>query len=93
MNHVDTEVARGVRRCKRNRNHIIRKGEPCLMIQDLGTPYRKSYCRECAFAILKQCGADLRNIRDVLYPELSPKLIAQPEPDSSKQPAKLSLAR
>ena len=67
LNHVSAEVARGTRRCRRNRNHLIRRGDPCLVIQDSGTPYSRSYCVDCALPILKQSGVELRVIRDVLY--------------------------
>ena len=67
LSHVHAEIAGGTRRCRRNQKHSILRGEPCLVIQDAGTPYSRSYCDACALAILKQCGAELRSIRDVLY--------------------------
>lgn len=70
LKHVSTEVAQGKRRCRRNQNHSILMGDPCLVIQDDQGPYRKSYCHECALPILKLCAHDLRQIRDVLYPEM-----------------------
>ena len=76
MSHVEAEIARGTRRCRRNKQHQIMKGEPCLMIQDMGTPYRKSYCRRCAYEILVQSCDELRTIRAVLYPDKAPKAVA-----------------
>ena len=73
MSHVEAEIARGTRRCRRNKQHQIMKGEPCLMIQDMGTPYRKSYCRRCAYEILVQSCNELRTIRAVLYPDKAPQ--------------------
>ena len=73
MSHVEAEIARGTRRCRRNKQHQIMKGEPCLMIQDMGTPYRKSYCRRCAYEILVQSCDKLRTIRAVLYPDKAPQ--------------------
>ena len=67
LRHVKVEVAGGTRRCRRNRSHAVVRGEPCLVIQDDGTPFAKSYCSKCALPILKQCAADLRAIRDNLY--------------------------
>ncbi len=67
IRHVTVETARGERGCRRNRKHRIASGQPCLVIQEQGTPYKKSYCAECALPILKQCAADLRSIRDLLY--------------------------
>jgi hypothetical protein len=69
LKHVNVEVAKGKRRCRRNRVHTILAGEPCLVIRDDAGPYSRNYCRECALPILKLCAADLRRFRDVLYPE------------------------
>jgi len=71
LKHVRVEVARGSRRCRRNKDHKIRLGEVCLVINDEGSPYPKSYCRDCALPILKLCAQDLRRCRDVLYGELA----------------------
>lgn len=76
IKHVGVEIARGARRCRRDASHTIRPGMPCLTIHDEGTPFKRNYCSECALPILKLCAADLRDIRDALYPEGIPK----PEP-------------
>lgn len=68
IRHVDVEIARGERRCRRDANHTIKPGSRCLTIQEPGTPFKRSYCSECALPILKQCAMDLRSIRDALYP-------------------------
>lgn len=67
IKHVDVEFAKGRRGCKRDKNHSIPAGSPCLVIFDPGTPYKKCYCPECALAILKQCASDLRDIRDAMF--------------------------
>ena len=74
IKHVSVEVARGTRRCRRNREHSIRAGEFCLSIRDDGTPFSRNYCVQCAEAILKQCGNDLRNIGAQLYPDRFPQI-------------------
>lgn len=68
IRHVAVDIARGERRCRRDANHTIRPGSRCLTIQEPGTPFKRSYCSECALPILKQCAMDLRSIRDALYP-------------------------
>lgn len=55
LRHTRIETARGVRRCRRNREHAIGPGEPCLVVKDEGSPYGKSYCRHCSVEILEQC--------------------------------------
>ena len=52
-----------------------------MSIQDDGTPYRRNYCRACALQILKQSGAELRQIRDVLYgTQVSPAVASHAPP-------------
>jgi hypothetical protein len=67
LRHVSAETSRGTRLCRRDRSHVISRGEPCLTILNEGTPYNSSYCARCALPILKQCGAELRVIRDLLF--------------------------
>ncbi len=69
IKHVSVDIARGDRRCRRDAKHTIRPGKPCLTIQDEGTPFKRSYCAECALPILKLCASELRQIRDALYPQ------------------------
>lgn len=76
LKHVGVEIARGDRRCRRDASHTIRPGNRCLTIQDDGTPFKRSYCAECALPILKLCATELRGIRDGLYPHGLP--IARP---------------
>ncbi len=83
LKHVEVEIARGNRRCRRNRQHQIPAGTPCLVIQDDSGPFKRSYCRECALPILKQCAADLRHFRDVLYGSPSQQQQQQSIPASS----------
>lgn len=87
LSHVSAEIAGGTRRCRRNRSHQISRGTPCLVIQDSGTPYSRSYCPLCALTILKQCGAELRNIRDVLYGDMSQPAMESNRPATAAQTA------
>jgi len=75
IKHVGVDLARGDRRCRRDASHTIKPGKYCLVIQDDGTPFKRSYCAECALPILKLCAAELRQIRDALYPH---GIVAQP---------------
>lgn len=79
LKHVDVEIARGDRKCRRDRTHTIHPGNRCLTIQDEGTPYKRSYCSECALPILKLCAMNLREIRDGLYPQGLPVPVQEPE--------------
>lgn len=88
LRHVAVEIARGDRRCRRDAKHTIRPGSPCLTIQEPGTPFKRSYCAECALPMLKLCAADLRTIRDALYPMGVPVQVSQP----SKEPRTLGEA-
>lgn len=72
LKHVSVEVARGSRQCRRDKSHRIHPGQVCLTISDDGSPYKRSYCKECALPILKHCASDLRQIKDALYPAASP---------------------
>lgn len=82
LKHVEVEIARGTRRCRRHKDHRIDPGEACLSIREEGLPFSKSYCKACSLLILKQSAADLRAIRDVLFPELQPPIpTVSPSPD------------
>lgn len=57
------EIAQRCRICRRDRkNHSIPKDTACLVIKDAsgGT---KSYCPQCALAILDQAADDLQALR------------------------------
>ncbi len=80
IRHVTVEFANGERGCKRNRNHRIPVGNPCLVIQDPGGPFKKCYCQECALPILRLIASDLREIRDTLYgPDFDGRTTSQKE--------------
>jgi hypothetical protein len=82
LKHIDVEVARGDRRCRRDRSHVIRPGHRCLTIQEEGTPFKRSYCAECALPILVLCAANLREIRDGLYPDGLPNKRTEPHEET-----------
>ena len=71
LKHVCIERALGTRRCKRNRQHEITRGEWCVAIRDDGTPYQRVYCRDCALPMFRLCAKSLREFRDTLYPDLA----------------------
>jgi hypothetical protein len=53
VSHVSVEVAKAKRICYRNRkDHVIVKGERCLVIQERSGQGSKNYCAECAQHIL-----------------------------------------
>lgn len=86
LKHVHVESAKGRRACRRNRNHLIARGSPCLVIRDDGAPFTRTYCQDCALPILKRCAADLRLFRDTLYGRPGTEH-AQPDAETDKQPA------
>jgi hypothetical protein len=58
------EVAQRRRICYRDRkNHSILKGTACLVIKDAASAGTKSYCPQCALAILDQAADDLQALR------------------------------
>lgn len=83
LKHVRVEYAKGRRRCRRNRAHLIQRAEPCLIIRDDGAPFTRTYCRDCALPILKQCANDLRQFRDTLYGPPASEDPRQPERDNT----------
>jgi hypothetical protein len=58
------EIAGRRRICYRDRkNHSIPKGAACLVIKDAASVGSKSYCPQCALAILDQAADDLQALR------------------------------
>jgi hypothetical protein len=58
------EIAQRRRMCYRDRtNHSILKGTACLVIKEASSSSTKSYCPQCALAILDQAGDDLQALR------------------------------
>lgn len=51
---VESDVAQRQRTCKGNSKHKIDKGNKCLVMRDSQSGYERSYCVNCAQAILKQ---------------------------------------
>lgn len=62
LKHVSTETAGRRRKCYRNSAHVIRKGDPCLVVQD-GPQSQTTYCIVCASEILSKADASLANLR------------------------------
>lgn len=59
------EIAQRRRLCSRNRDHVIIKGEKCLVIKENMTKH--NYCLECTDLILQKAQEQL----DVLRSELN----------------------
>jgi hypothetical protein len=58
------EIAQRRRICYRDRkNHSILKGTACLVIKDAAEGRARSYCPQCALAILDQAADDLQALR------------------------------
>jgi hypothetical protein len=54
-------------RCKHNKNHLITKGQPRLVVREPGpgTP-EYGYCAECAAEMLSLAAARLSELREAL---------------------------
>jgi hypothetical protein len=52
LKHVNVEVAKARRKCRRDQNHTIRKGECCLVIKEGSFGGSRNYCCLCALPIL-----------------------------------------
>lgn len=52
LKHVSVEIAKARRRCYRDQDHQIVKGERCLVIREGSFGGSKNYCCACAAAIL-----------------------------------------
>lgn len=57
---ADFETAKGKRRCCRNRDHEICKGDKCLVINE--NMSHRSYCVECAALILEKAEEELAEL-------------------------------
>lgn len=66
LRHVSTEVAGRKRKCYRRPNdHVITKGEPCLIVRD-GPQQQRTYCAACAQEILEKAHVRLDEmVRDL----------------------------
>lgn len=61
LKHVSGEVAGRRRKCYRHSDHMIRKGEPCLVVQD-GPQSQTTYCARCAAEILGKADSCLEQL-------------------------------
>jgi len=52
LKHVSIEVAKGNRKCHRNRGHRIARGETCVVVQEASFGGSKNYCVLCGPDIL-----------------------------------------
>ena len=90
LKHVRVENSRGRRACRRNRAHLIQRAEPCLVIRDDGAPFTRTYCKECALPILKQCADDLRRFRNQLYGNFGVSAVLEAHKKEAAEPQQLS---
>jgi len=60
LKSVKVEVARGRRSCGHNRAHKILKGEKCLAFKGMQNP--KSYCQQCAKAMISEAQRELQEM-------------------------------
>lgn len=51
------ETAQRQRQCSRNKEHVIRNGDKCLVIKE--NMVKNNYCMECAALILDKARKDL----------------------------------
>lgn len=65
---VDVRTAGRRRKCGRNKNHQIPKGEACLVVKREGRG-EKAYCKSCAAELLEVVDNRLTDIRGDLYPD------------------------
>ena len=61
--HVCVETAERRRKCHRNQEHNILRGEQCLVVRTGSTNSKHNYCRQCAEEILDLAGKRLTAIR------------------------------
>ncbi|KDS92624.1 hypothetical protein DHOM_10015 [Dermabacter hominis 1368] len=61
LKHVSAEVAGRRRKCYRTKEHVILKGEPCLVVHD-GPQSQTTYCAVCASDILTKADQSLAGL-------------------------------
>lgn len=57
LKHVSVECAKAQRKCYRDANHRIAKGDRCLVIKEGTFGGSKNYCAVCATVILAAAAA------------------------------------
>jgi hypothetical protein len=57
LKHVCVQIAERQRKCHRDRNHSISKGEKCLVVTEGSFGGKKNYCTQCAAPILSAIAA------------------------------------
>jgi hypothetical protein len=63
---VKIEQAKGQRKCRRNKSHVIGKGEWCLVVRTNATKDEYSYSRDAAKPMLDAAWAKLKTIYEGL---------------------------
>lgn len=63
IKHVCIEVAKGKRRCHRNREHAIVLGDRCIVVVDGAYKGSKNYCVACGLDILRAAEGKLALLR------------------------------
>jgi len=61
LKHVRVDVAGKRRKCNRKRDHVIAKGDACLVVRD-GAQRQSTYCTTCAADILAKADNSLKDI-------------------------------
>lgn len=64
--HVCIEIAEKKRRCSRNKEHVISRGEQCLVVRGEMSHSQKNYCVACAPAMLALASAKLATLQQGL---------------------------
>jgi len=66
LKHVTIEAAKGRRKCHRDKNHSIAKGELCVVIHESNFGGSKNYCVVCSQDILNAAGNKLSSLNSEL---------------------------
>jgi hypothetical protein len=66
LRHVSTEVAGRQRKCyRRPADHLIVKGQPCLVVRD-ASRQKRTYCTVCAHEILARARERLDELAEAV---------------------------
>ncbi len=57
LKHVSVEIAKAPRKCYRDKNHLVLRGQRCLVIKEASFGGSKNYCCPCATEILSAADA------------------------------------
>lgn len=61
LKHVRVDVAGKRRKRNRKRDHVIAKGDACLVVRD-GAQRQSTYCTTCAADILAKADSSLKDL-------------------------------